>query len=125
MLRNRSDVWPKTHQNYRKSPNKIPKKLPTYITLSDFMSIQNEINPINSELDNRKAYHSKLRMLSQNKSKNWPDSLEMKKKNRFEFTKKNFLEEEERRRRIDLEEKKLKDIENNQILTRAQKNFIR
>ena len=71
------------------------------------MRIQNEINPLNSEYNNRKAYNSKLRMLSQTKSKNWPDSFEMKKKNTFEFEKRHFLEEEERRRRIDLEEKLL------------------
>ena len=45
-------------------------------------------------------------MLSQTKSKNWPDSLEMRKRNRFEQEKKRFLEEEERKRLIDLEEKK-------------------
>ena len=120
MLRNKSDVWPSTHQNYTRL-KKGPNKLPTYLTLSDFMRIQNEINPLSSEYDNRKAYNSKLRMLSQTKSKNWPDSLEMKKKNRFEFEKRHFLEEEERRRRIDLEEKKFKDIQNDQILHRAKK----
>ena len=60
-------------------------------------------------------------MLSQIKSKNWPDSIEMKKKNRFELEKKKFLEEEERKRLIDLEEKKYKDIQDNQILHKAQK----
>ena len=99
----------------------LKDKTPTYITLSDFMRIQNEINPLNSEYENRKAYNNKLRMLSQSKSKNWPDSLEMRKKNRFEQEKKRFLEEEERRRLIDLEEKKYRDIQNDQILHRTQK----
>ena len=36
---------------------------PTYITLSDFMRIQNEINPINAEYENRKAYEEKLKKL--------------------------------------------------------------
>ena len=121
MIRNKSDLWPNTQRNSHSKSKNFSRKLPAYITLSDFMRIQNEINPVNSELENRKEYNNKLRMLSQTKSKNWPDSLEMKKKNRFEWEKKNFLEEEERRRLIDLEEKKYKDIQNNQLLTRAQK----
>ena len=60
-------------------------------------------------------------MLSQTKSKNWPDSIEMRKKNQFELTKKKFLEEEERRRLIDLEEKKYFDAKNSQIIQKAQK----
>ena len=47
------------------------------------MIIQNEINPINAEYENRKAYEEKLKKLSQAKSKNWADSLEMKKKERI------------------------------------------
>jgi hypothetical protein len=42
-------------------------KRPTYITLSDFMRIQNEINPVNSEYENRKALNNKLKQLSQTK----------------------------------------------------------
>ena len=123
LIRNKSDVWPNSTQNRIKSKN-YSNKFPTYITLSDFMRIQNEINPLNSELENRKAYNNKLRMLSQMKSKNWADSLEMKKKNRFELEKKRFLEEEERKRLIDLEEKKYKDIKDGQILQKAQKNLF-
>ena len=96
-------------------------KRPTYITLSDFMRIQNEINPVNSEYENRKAQNNKLKLLSQTKSKNWPDSIEMRKKNQFEIQKKRFLEDEERRRLIDLEEKKYADAKNNIIIQRAQK----
>ena len=96
-------------------------KRPTYITLSDFMRIQNEINPVNSEYENRKAQNNKLKLLSQTKSKNWPDSIEMRKKNQFELQKKRFLEDEERRRLIDLEEKKYADAKNNIIIQRAQK----
>ena len=94
---------------------------PSYITLSDFMRIQNEINPVNSEYENRKALNAKLKMLSQTKSKNWPDSIEMRKKNQFEIAKKRFLEEEERRRLIDIEEKKYYDAQNNLIIQKAQK----
>ena len=66
-------------------------KRPTYITLSDFMRIQNEINPLNSEYENRKAQNNKLKLLSQTKSKNWPDSIEMRKKNQFELQKKKIF----------------------------------
>jgi hypothetical protein len=97
------------------------RKRPTYITLSDFMRIQNEINPVNSEYENRKALNNKLKQLSQTKSKNWMDSIEMRKKNQFELQKKRFLEDEERRRIIDLEEKKYADAKNNIIIQRAQK----
>ena len=75
-------------------------KHPAYITLTDFMRIQNEINPINAEYENRKAYEKKLKKLSIAKSKNWKDSLEMKKKNEFEMAKKRFLEDERRRRQL-------------------------
>ena len=92
---------------------------PTYITLSDFMRIQNEINPINAEYENRKAYEEKLKKLSLAKSKNWADSLEMKKKNEFELAKKRFLEDEARRRRIDEEERKYLDTQNDLIVQRA------
>ena len=92
---------------------------PTYITLTDFMRIQNEINPINAEYENRKAYEEKLKKLSQAKSKNWADSLEMKKKNEFELAKKRFLEDEARRRRIDEEERKYLDTQNDLIVQRA------
>ena len=122
MLRNKSDAWSREqHQSSRSKPKLLHNKLPTYIKLSDFMRIQNEINPVNSEFENRKAYNSKLRMLSQTKSKNWPDSLEMKKKDRFEREKKRFLEEEERKRLIDLEEKKYQNIQNDKIIEKAQK----
>ena len=70
------------------------------------MRIQNEINPINAEYENRKAYEKKLKKLSIAKSKNWKDSLEMKKKNEFEMAKKRFLDDERRRRQLDEEEKK-------------------
>ena len=116
MHRNKSDYCIiKTKGNYPKL------KPPEYITLSDFMRIQNEINPLNAEYENRKAHNFKLKMLSQTKSKNWPDSIEMKKKNQFEMAKRRFLADEERRRLIDLEEKKYADAKNSMIIQRAKK----
>ena len=116
MQRNKSDYCVVKQNPYR---SKI--KRPSYITLSDFMRIQNEINPVNSEYENRKAHNEKLKMLSQTKSKNWPDSIEMRKKNQFELAKKRFLEEEERRRLIDIEEKKYYDAQNDLIIQKAKK----
>ena len=116
MHRNKSDYC------IIKTKNKYPRlKPPAYITLSDFMRIQNEINPLNAEYENRKAHNFKLKMISQTKSKNWPDSIEMKKKNQLEMAKKRFLADEERRRLIDLEEKKYADAKNSMIIQRAKK----
>ena len=116
MQRNKSDFFV-----MKQKPIRPRIRPPSYITLSDFMRIQNEINPVNSEYENRKALNAKLKMLSQTKSKNWPDSIEMRKKNQFEIAKKRFLEEEERRRLIDIEEKKYYDAQNNLIIQKAQK----
>ena len=99
-------------------------KRPTYITLTDFMRIQNEINPINAEYENRKAYEKKLKKLSIAKSKNWKDSLEMKKKNEFEMAKKRFLDDEKRRRQLDEEEKKYQDMQNEIIIQKARKQLF-
>ena len=116
MLRNKSDYCLTRQKQY-----KSKYKPPSYITLSDFMRIQNEINPVNSAYENLKAHNMKLKQLSQTKAKNWPDSIEMKKKNQYEMSKKRFLEDEERRRLIDIEEKKYYDAQNNLNIERAQK----
>ena len=99
-------------------------KHPAYITLTDFMRIQNEINPINAEYENRKAYEKKLKKLSIAKSKNWKDSLEMKKKNEFEMAKKRFLEDERRRRQLDEEEKKYQNMQNDIIIQKARRQLF-
>jgi len=97
---------------------------PTYITLTDFMRIQNEINPINAEYENRKAYEKKLKKLSIAKAKNWKDSLEMKKKNEFEMAKKRFLDNELRRRQLDEEEKKYQNAQNDIIIQKARRQLF-
>ena len=99
-------------------------KRPTYITLTDFMRIQNEINPINAEYENRKAYERKLKKLSVAKAKNWKDSLEMKKKNEFEMAKKRFLDDEMRRRQLDEEEKKYQNAQNDIIIQKARRQLF-
>ena len=97
---------------------------PTYITLTDFMRIQNEINPINAEYENRKACEKKLKKLSIAKAKNWKDSLEMKKKNEFEMAKKRFLNDELRRRQLDEEEKKYQNAQNDIIIQKARRQLF-
>ena len=99
------------------------KKRPTTITYSDFLRIKNEIVPSNEEAERRKAYDERLKELSKNRAKKWPDSLEMKKKYQLEFTKRKFLEEENRRRKIDEEEAKFQKIQNNMVVERA-KNLL-
>ena len=99
------------------------KKRPTTITYSDFLRIKNEIVPSNEELERRKAYDERLKEISKNRAKKWPDSLEMKKKYQLEFTKRKFLEEENRRRKIDEEEAKFQKIQNNLVVERA-KNLL-
>ena len=124
MLKSRLSTY-STFKNTHKGKSTDLKKYnynrPTYITITDFMRIQNEINPINAEYENRKKYESKLKMLSDAKSKNWADSLEMKKKNELEMAKKRFIEDELRRRQIDLEEKKFNDIQNDIVIQKAKK----
>ena len=107
-----------------RSMGKYNFKHPTYITLTDFMRIQNEINPINAEYENRKAHEKKLKKLSIAKSKNWKDSLEMKKKNEFEMAKKRFLDDERRRRLLDEEEKKYQNMQNDIIIQKARKQLF-
>ena len=87
------------------------KVKPSTITLTDFMRIQNEIIPSNAEYENRKEKDIALKQLSQTKASNWPDSIEMKKKNQFESHKNKFLEQEMIKRKIDEEEQKFQDVE--------------
>ena len=54
------------------------KNIFTHITFSDFLRIQNEIIPSNSELENRKEYDKKLKRVSSMKTINWPDNLNMR-----------------------------------------------
>lgn len=96
---------------------------PSMITLTDFMRIQHEIIPSNAEYENRKEKDQQLKQLSQTKARNWPDSIEMKKKTQFDSHKKKFLEEEEMRRKIDEEERKFQQIQNNLVIDRA-KNLL-
>lgn len=64
------------------------------ISLGDFMRIRNTIIPSISEEEEKKKKEAILKELSQHKVKQWPDSIEMAKKNKLEQKKKNFIEKE-------------------------------
>ena len=97
---------------------------PSHIALSDFIRIQNSISPINTEIEERNSYEERLRRLSREKSKNWNDSLEKKKKMEYEMAKIHFLEEEKRRRLIDEQEKKYLDARENMIIQKAKEHLF-
>ena len=97
---------------------------PNHIALSDFIRIQNSIAPMNTEIEERHAYEERLRILSKNKSKNWNDSIEKKKKMEYEMAKRRFLEEEKRKREIDEQEKKYFDARENMIIQKAKEQLF-
>ena len=97
---------------------------PSHIALSDFIRIQNSISPLNTEIEERNAYEERLRRLSREKSKNWNDSLEKKKKIEYEMAKRRFLEEEKRRRLIDEQEKRYLDARENMIIQKAKEHLF-
>ena len=97
---------------------------PSRIALSDFIRIQNSISPMNTEIEERHAYEEHLRILSKNKSKNWNDSIEKKKKMEYEMAKRRFLEEEKRKREIDEQEKKYFDARENMIIQKAKEQLF-
>lgn len=91
-------------------------KNPSAITMTDFMRIQNTIIPSNAEYEDRRERDRSLKTLSNTKAINWPDSIEMKKKTEFESHKKKFIDEEMIKRKIDEEEKKYQDIQNDLVV---------
>ena len=95
-----------------------------HIALSDFIRIQNIISPVNTEKEERQAYEERLRLLSKNKSTKWNDSLEKKKKMEYEKAKCRFLEEEERRRKIDEQELKYFEARENMVIQKAKEQFF-
>ena len=97
---------------------------PSHIALSDFIRIQNSIAPMNTEIEERHAYEERLRILSKNKSKNWNDSIEKKKKMEYEMAKRRFLEEEKRKREIDEQEKKYFEARENMIIQKAKEQLF-
>ena len=77
-----------------KSKTSLDSKQTATISLGDFMRIRNTIIPSISEEEEKKKKEAILKEQSQQKVKQWPDSLEMAKKNKLEQKKKNFIEKE-------------------------------
>jgi len=77
-----------------KSKSMVDPKHTATISLGDFIRIRNTNIPSISEAEEKKKKDTVLKELSNQKAKQWPDSLEMAKKNKMEQRKKNFIEKE-------------------------------
>lgn len=124
MLNSMSRSKPNTSRTTKKAPK---DRQTATITLSDFMRIQNQIVPSNfekNEIDSRKAYDEKLKLQSHARMRQWPDSIELSKKNKLEERKQVFLKKEEEKRRIDEEERKFQELEKQVVVDRANKIFF-
>lgn len=91
------------------------------INLSDFIRIRNTIIPPSNTDDERKSFESSLKATSQQKMRNWPDSIEMAKKNKLEARKNVFFEKEMEKRKLDDEEKKFNEMQKKIVVERANK----
>jgi len=99
----------------------LDNKQTATISLGDFMRIRNTIIPPVIEEEERKKIDTLLKESSQQRVKNWPDSLEMAKKNKLEQRKKNFIEKEIEKRKIDEEERKYQEAQKKLVNERANK----
>lgn len=89
------------------------------LSVEDFLRIRNTIIPPEKEEDERKRFDQTLKSISQNKMRQWPDSIEMTKKNKLESRKRVFFEKEMEKRKIDDEEKKFQEIQKRQVIEKA------
>ncbi len=91
------------------------------LSVEDFLRIRNTIVPPEKEEDERKRMDQHLRTISQTKMRQWPDSIEMAKKNKLESRKKIFFEKEMEKRSIDEAEKKFQEKQKQIVIERANK----
>lgn len=99
----------------------------TYLSLSDFKRIQDNIISNNQEdIYNiqRKEYDNKLKEQSKARMNQWSDSIEQSKKNNLEERKKKFIIKEEEKRRVDEEERKYQELEKKVIIDKANKFYF-
>ena len=103
--------------------SKLQNSKASVLSLSDFSRIKNTLIPSNNnkEETQRKELESTLKQISQSKLKNWPDSIEMAKKNKLESRKKVFFEKEAEKRKLDEEERKFNELEKQMVVERANK----
>ena len=94
------------------------------ITVGDFMRIRDNIIPsIQTETD-KKNKETHLRNLSQTRIQNWPDSLQLAKKQRLNEKKKHYFEQEFEKRKVEEEEKKLNEAQKKAVIERANKKLF-
>jgi len=91
------------------------------LSIEDFLRIRNTIVPPEKEEDERKRFDQHLKTISQTKMKQWPDSIEMAKKNKLESRKKVFFEKEMDKRSIDEAERKFQEKQKQIVIEKANK----
>ncbi len=85
------------------------------------MRIRNTIAPTHTHEDERRDKDSALKQSSHTRMRQWPDSIEMAKKNKLESRKKVFFEKEFEKRKVDEEERKFQEIQKHMVVERANK----
>ena len=91
------------------------------LSVEDFLRIRNTIIPPEKEEDERKRLDQEYKTISQAKMRQWPDSIEMAKKNKLESRKKVFFEKEMEKRKIDDEERKHQEMQKKIVIEKANK----
>jgi len=91
------------------------------LSIEDFLRIRNTIVPPEKDEDERKRMDQQLKTISQTKMRQWPDSIEMAKKNKLESRKKIFFEKEMEKRSIDDAERKFQEKQKQIVIDRANK----
>ncbi len=99
---------------------KSTNKTFTYLTVSELNRMKSQILPTEGD-ENKKQREEELHQLSRQKVQKWPDSIELVKKSQFEARKKNFFEEEIKRRVLDEEETKYLEREKRAVNENAAK----
>ena len=97
------------------------KNQASILSVEDFLRIRNTIIPPEKEEDERKRLDQQYKTISHAKMRQWPDSLEMAKKNKLESRKKIFFEKEMEKRKIDDEERKFQEFQKKIVIEKANK----
>lgn len=116
------DDHPKTDK-ISKTVQLVNNKSTSIINLKDFMKLKSDICCERYDNDKRER-EDRLRKLSLEKVKKWPDSIEHIKKRELGLRKERFFEEELVRRKADEEEAKYQKIIKQIILDNAKKRFF-
>ena len=97
------------------------KNQASVLSVEDFLRIRNTIIPPEKEEDERKRLDQDYKSISQSKMRQWPDSIDMAKKNKLESRKKVFFEKEMEKRKIDDEERKFQEMQKKIVIEKANK----